>query len=345
MAENSKIEWTDHTFNPWIGCTKVHEGCKHCYAETMMDSRYGNAKWGPGGTRVMTSDSNWRKPLQWNRKAEIQFNSWERIHKDLPGGEQELLQRGFVKPTRPRVFCASLADVFEDWGGSIRVSSRLPVLTNGEHFVGTDGPEIDEWRFATIDDLRKRLFILIDSTPYLDWLLLTKRPENVSDMLFDPDSINGFEFRKNVSLGTSISTKEHYRQVESLKYSRDLFPVLFLSIEPLLGPMDDLPLDEIDWVIVGGESGHEARPMHPDWVRSIRDQCTAAGVPFFFKQWGEHAAIDQLPEGAYDSYQHHMTSMQRDTDIQRVGKKAAGRLLDGVEWNQLPASMKERPEA
>ena len=119
MAENSKIEWTDHTFNPWIGCTKVSDGCKNCYAESLMDKRWGKVKWGPQGQRQRTSDENWKKPFAWDRQAAKQG-------------------------IRYRVFCASLADVFED------------------------NDQVSDWRLD--------LFDMIKVTPNLDWLLLTKRP-------------------------------------------------------------------------------------------------------------------------------------------------------------------------
>ena len=128
MAENSKIEWTDHTFNPWMGCMKVGPGCDGCYAENLMDHRYGRVRWGAGEPRVRTSTANWRKPVQWNR--------------DASGRDGD----------RPFVFCASLADVFDN--------------------------EVDPlWRAD--------LFALIDATPNLVWLLLTKRIGNVMKMVED----------------------------------------------------------------------------------------------------------------------------------------------------------------
>lgn len=246
MGENSKIEWCDHTFNPWEGCTKVSEGCKNCYAEALT-KRFGRTQWGPTALRRRTSDSNWRKPLAWNRKAE---------------------QEG----CRYRVFCASLADVFE-WN-----------------------PQVEEWRFD--------LFIMIDQTPYLDWLLLTKRPEHIMYVL--RSEFNSASFPSNVWLGTSVEN-----QAAADKRVPELLnapaTVRFLSCEPLLGPVDlSQWLHRISWVIVGGESGTQARPMDPDWARSLRDQCQAAGVPFLFKQWGGR------------------------------NKKAAGRELDGRTWDEIP---------
>lgn len=299
MAEYSKIEWTDHTFNPWMGCTKVSDGCKNCYAETLMDKRYGKVKWGPQGTRVRTSAANWRKPLAWNRQAEKEGR-------------------------RYRVFCASLADVFED------------------------RQEVAPWR--------EELFGLIGNTPNLDWLLLTKRPENVNDMVFEmvaPVCL-GWEDFPNIWIGTSVENQEqadkripHLLQIPAA--------VKFLSMEPLLGPVDisiylatgwtEPPYDDIvNWVIVGGESGHHARPMHPDWARSIRDQCVAAGVPFLFKQWGEwlegrEVEAYRLGEFRGDrlTVKQHSVRMQAGTiTLCKVGKHAAGRLLDGCTWDQFP---------
>lgn len=271
MGENSKIEWCHHTFNPWIGCTKVSDGCANCYAEEMMDHRYGRAQWGPGGTRVRTSDTNWKKPLLWDRAA-------------AAAGE------------RHRVFCASLADVFED------------------------RPELETWRYD--------LFFLIEKTPHLDWLLLTKRPENVVE------SINPTMLAlPNVWIGTSVENQEQAdkRIPELLKIPA---AVRFLSMEPLLGPVDlSLRWDRLEfvpgihWVIVGGESGRNARPMHPDWARGLRDQCQAAGVPFLMKQWGEWTPENNTPTRAE----------RHSWGLYRVGKHAAGRSLDGRTWDEFPA--------
>ncbi len=254
MSENSKIEWTDHTFNPWIGCTKVSPGCKHCYAEVLMTRKPRWADtWGPQGTRIRTSETYWKQPLSWNRKAEKEGR-------------------------RYKVFCGSLCDVFE---------------------IKDDQPELYVWR--------GNLFGLIDQTPHLDWLLLTKRPENISHFYDDCH---------NVWLGTSVENQEQAdkRIPELLKVPA---VVRFLSVEPMLGPVDLWRFGDpemgfapkydhrgtydfyralgwppgsteieagINWVIVGGESGPNARPMHPDWPRTIRDQCASAGVPFFMKQ-------------------------------------------------------------
>ena len=300
MAENSKIEWTHHTFNPWMGCTKVAPGCQNCYAEEMMDGRLGKVKWGANGTRVKTSETYWRQPLKWNGEA-------------AAAGK------------RPRVFCASLADVFEDWGGRIldhqgQRLARDTVKGHGylptEMFIGR--------ALATMDDLRRDLFALIDATPNLDWLLLTKRPENILKMwpckndtnddgdchaCTKPNRPHLCKYRQNVWLLTSVSDQKTANQnIPELLKCRAIVPVLGVSAEPLLEPIDfthtlgtllpsehgqhNWPIDGLDWVIVGGESGPNARVCNIDWIRSIRDQCAVADVPVFIKQLGSRPYQD-----------------------------------------------------
>ena len=213
---------------------------------------------------------------------------------------------------RARVFCGSMSDVFED--------------------------------HPTNADARERLWPLIDATPWLDWLLLTKRPENISRML--PAAWLETP-QANVWLGTSVEDQQ--RADERIPHLlRVPAAVRFLSCEPLLGPVNirdfvtdgaghwRTPTKERRWVIAGGESGHGARPMNPNWARSLRQQCEAAGVSFFFKQWGE-----ELPKGQGDHGLDERGLYRRESFISghayyRVGKHAAGRLLDGVEWNELP---------
>lgn len=221
MAENSKIEWTDHTFNPWIGCQKVSPGCDHCYAEAMMDHRYGKVQWGPHGERKLTAPANWRKPLQWAKAA---------------------------NGSRQRVFCASLADVFDN---------KAPA------------------------GARDDLFALIHATPQLDWLLLTKRPENIRKML-PSDWSDGWP---NVWLGTTCEDHEHYGRRWPILFSIPA-KVRFISYEPAIGPLRlPYPYGAVpDWIICGGESGGGARHMAPDWARNLRDDCANAGVAFFMKQ-------------------------------------------------------------
>lgn len=293
--ENTNIEWADHTFNPWVGCTKVSDGCKYCYAENMMSKRFKKVQWGPGGTRIRTK--TWGEPLRWNKQewAECTHCGW-RGHEFIvycPSCGDNSLQ-----PTRARVFCASLADVFED-----KPDQRM---------------EMNNWR--------RNLIELIHITPNLDWLLLTKRPENILGWI--PNKrMTGYTL-SNINFGVSVEDQEQANErvplLVELKTMWEFTGMLFLSCEPLLGMIDlSRWLTQIGWVIVGGESGPNARPAKIEWVRGIRDQCQAAEVPFLFKQWGEYSPIRATPIGF-------------PFEPQRVGKKAAGRVLDGQIWNQFP---------
>lgn len=354
MAENTKIEWTDHTFNPWEGCQKVGPGCDNCYAET-RNARFAGGQavnWGPGAPRRRTTPSNWNKPLKWNKQAELQQAAWDgfkKTHPDLT--DDGLIAKGFIKPRRPRVFCASLADVFDN---------------------------------AVDPQWRADLFGLIMKTPYLDWLLLTKRIGNVKPMLAefahgsDPDlSLLDMMPLPNVWIGATIVNQEEADR-DIPKLLAVPAKVRFLSMEPLLGPVDleaacDLAEAQVckgtwkeladpyicaaalrsgsvamlDWVIVGGESGPGARPMHPTWARFLRDQCQEAGVPFLFKQWGEWMPAEKdgntvkltFPiDGPHGPANPEFHDWPDGACSARVGKKAVGRLLDGRTWDEFPAT-------
>lgn len=269
MAKNSRIEWTDHTFNPWWGCVKVSAACKHCYAEAWA-KRVGSKVWGPKSSRRFFGESHWAEPLRWNRVAET-------------AGE------------RHRVFCASMADVFED------------------------RRDLDPWR--------ARLVKLIEATPHLDWLLLTKRPAEVPAL-----APWGDNWPDNVWLGTTVENpREAERRIPALLSVPA--QVRFLSCEPLLGSLNLSRWltsgGPIHWIIAGGESGPRARPMNPNWARALRDQCIAADVPFHFKQWGNYAPAE---EG------HVVAHVVGGVPLARMEKKAAGRQLDGRTWDGLPAS-------
>lgn len=186
-----------------------------------------------------------------------------------------------------------------------------------------------------LDEPRARLFDTIEKTPMLDWLLLTKRPELIMQLV--PKSWHE-AFPDNVWMGTSVVTSDalterwpHLRKVPAV--------VRFLSMEPLMEAVDireQLASGLLDWVIGGGESGKSARPMHPAWARSLRDQCEAAGVPFLFKQWGEWAPENTPDSAPRDSVQ--ITHVGDDmTEMWRVGKKVAGEKLDGREHKAFPA--------
>jgi protein gp37 len=263
----SNIEWTHFTFNPWWGCTKVSAGCKNCYAET-LDARFKGDHWGDNATRRMFGDKHWNRPLAWNRKAE---------------------QEG----VRYRVFCASMADVFE--------VHPDPVI-NGE-----------------LDSCRYRLWKLIEATPHLDWLLLTKRPENHE--LVPLAWQTGSRRPANVWLGTTAENQEQADIRIPILLEASWAAVRFVSYEPALeairipdwlfthdfvdysdGMIVERTFDGIDWVIAGAESGPGARPMREEWVRRVRNQCDAMAVPFFYKQRLEGGKKISLP--LLDGAQH-----------------------------------------
>lgn len=293
MAETTKISWADATFNPWIGCAKVSRGCAHCYAEELMDKRYGRVEWGPNGTRVRTSASNWKQPLKWDREA-------------------------MAAGVRRRVFCASLADVFED------------------------RPEVVEWR--------EHLFGIIQATPRLDWLLLTKRPENVTAFASEATGwdVASHGMPPNAWIGTSVEDRKNgLPRIDILRTIPSV--VRFLSVEPLVEDLGPLDLTGIGWVIAGGESGSAATPMHPDWPISIRDQCVSAGVPFLFKQWGQWVPTEKpWDQASVNPLRSDETWWNRAGGsgfhgeevwrMRKVGKEAAGAVLDGREWHEFPTA-------
>lgn len=263
MAENTKIQWTARmnshgvwqpglTFNPWIGCSKVSEGCKFCYAENLMDHRYHRVRWGSQGTRSRTK--TWSEPLRCNREA-------ERL------GE------------RRKVFCASLADVFED------------------------RDELIPWR--------EDLFKLIDRCSSLDWLLLTKRPENIASMW--PEGYQ--RLRENVWLGTSIANQGNAETaLDELVACREFSDTLFVSLEPQIDFVDLhrwlSPSPLVDWVIVGGESKQgkeEPRRFDIRWAVDMLYDCQQAGVPCFIKQFGSNAFDGTRKLDLQDSHGGDMT--------------------------------------
>lgn len=270
MAENSAIEWTTHTFNPWRGCTKVSAGCANCYAETLSKRNPAVlGTWGDKGTRIVAAAANWAEVLKWSSAAIAEQNEWR--PGDLP------------QPERPRVFCASLADVFEDWKGPMHAPGKAEVI------LGRDYRASFGQNRLTMHDVRTRLFELIDETPALDWLLLTKRPENVLRMLDEISNGNGYAWNledhmKNVWLGTTVENRAAFERIDVLRSIPAA--VRFLSVEPMLEDLGTLDLTGIHWVIVGGESGHGSRPFQLNWAREIVKQCRAAGVAVFVKQFG-----------------------------------------------------------
>lgn len=251
MGEISKIAWTDATFNPWWGCTKVSPGCDACYAE--RDSiRYGHQVWGHGVPRRYFGDKHWKDPIRWNAKA-------KKARK------------------RMKVFCASMADILDN--------------------------EVDQkWR--------DRLWELIVECDWIDWLLLTKRIGNARSML--PHQWYGIgELPANVWFGISVVNQEEARR-DIPKLLRDLSGTLWLSIEPQLewimldpkwldcqGESEFDVLPTISWIVVGGESGSHSRRFDLQWARAIQKQCKTWNVPFFMKQVGSNAYLDDKPMKGY----------------------------------------------
>lgn len=313
MGSETKIQWCHHTFNPWIGCTKVSEGCAHCYAEHSTRARVlrhqGQETWGKGAMRSRTSAANWKEPLKWNKEARksrwFEDSLWRQWGESSTVGEEdsfriladskdyhaETSSKEFTQAQwdalprhRPRVFCASLADWLDD---------EVPI----------------EW----LADLLE----LIVRTPHLDWLLLTKRPQNwrdrmdaiamecpnASEDLLDlleawTDCIDMPErgaWPENIWIGATAENQKRFDERYS-HLSEIPAKVRFWSMEPLLDSIDFTAVHDartfkhyFDWVITGGESGHGARHCHTDDIRAIVSQCELADVPCFVKQLGSNA--------------------------------------------------------
>ena len=256
MSSTSKIDWTDATWNPCSGCTKMSPGCDNCYAIRNAKRMAGNphpAVQAAYRGLVTGSGSN----LDWNGTV-----------RTLPDRLDAPLH--WRKPRM--VFVNSLSDLFH---------KDVP-----EEFIAQVFATMEQANWHQFQVLTKRSSRLRDLSAALPW----------------PD---------NVWAGVSIENNQYLFRADDLRATGA--KVKFLSLEPLLGPLPDLNLAGIDWVIVGGESGPKARQMKAEWARDIRDQCVAAGVPFFFKQWGCY-----------------------DENGGRVGKKKAGRLLDGRQWDEMP---------
>lgn len=236
MAIKSPIEWTESTWNPLTGCTKISPGCKHCYAERMaLRLRAMGQRNYVNGFSLTLHESALELPLRWKRPQTI--------------------------------FVNSMSDMFHQ---------RVP------------------------QDFIVRAFDVMNRAHWHRFQVLTKRADRLAGLSDE------LKWSENIWMGVSVESEAFAPRIERLRETSAA--IKFLSLEPLLGPLNNLPLDEIDWVIVGGESGPGARPMNPEWVTSIRDQCIRARVPFFFKQWGG------------------------------VHKKRFGRILDGRTWDEMPVT-------
>lgn len=316
-VEDTKIEWARYTFNAWRGCVKDDVDCAHCYAETgSKRSLKVLGQWGTeaeGGRRTVAAESYWDQPLKWDRQAASDLLEWGRH-----------AHAGSPPPERPRVFALSLGDVFEDWNGPMHDIAGQPMLKlpDGTWILDNSADAVRGDLSLTMQDVRVRLFDLIKATPYLDWVLLTKRPQNIRK--FWPISSASWKESglPNLWLGTSVGNQQtaNRRIPELLAAAEGLCRVRFASIEPLLGSLDmsrwlgiykpqeayrlpdaefaRLPWSKssavgprLDWAIVGGESGPKARPCYLEHVKSLVDQFKAAGRPIFVKQLGAAPVI------------------------------------------------------
>lgn len=283
MGDKTGIEWTDATWNPVSGCSKLSQGCKNCYAKTLFPRVYPGRKF----EDVRLHPERLDQPLRWKRPR--------------------------------RIFVNSMSDLFHD-----------------------DVP----------DDFIAKVFGVMFLAKQHTFQVLTKRPQRMQLLLSLWQARDNWTPPPNVQLGVSVEDQatadERIPQLLATPAA-----IHFLSMEPLLefvelrhGPIDPMkcyvPMTNfphsIDWVIVGGESGPNARPMHPAWVRSLRDQCVNTGTPFFFKQWGEWLPESQYAPAPFDAEcaTNRFFVFADKSMAARVGKKLAGRLLDGHEWNEVP---------
>lgn len=394
----TKIEWTKrivddgsgvkknipgYTMNPWIGCTKVSPACRNCYAEEFAN-RYGMARWGPNGTRSITGAGNWQKPRRWAKEA---------------------VQAG----NRPLVFCASLADIAEDWQG-VMVDSHGNLMASKavDIFSHISTLESIPWdgSLAKLDGIKKELKkadkllitmedivfklarLIADTAPGLDWLLLTKRPERLRSLwptfarhwyeqihVHLSDKRPADKYRSmtadhyvpaarfydgggmipNIWIGTTIEEHKYVdRAVELVN-----IPAVrrFVSAEPLVNPLNIHWLlgpppvfntvgnitagdsRSINWLITGGESGTAAKPSKTSWFQELREQAFNAGVPFYFKQWGENAPACQV-SGEDEHTASRFISLPIMGEVQyKMGKHYTGNLLDGEYHREIPSSV------
>lgn len=288
MTDNTKIEWSDATWNPVTGCTKVSAGCDHCYAETFSERFRGTpGHYFEGGFDLQLRPDKLDLPLRW---------------------------------TRPRkVFVNSMSDLFHD---DISADYIIDI-------------------FAVMAMAQQHTF-----------QVLTKRHGRMRSLLSDPgfsremwDRIGIIEHPaipeevwplSNVWLGVSAEDQK-WANIRIPALADTPAAVRFVSAEPLLGPIDFVHIQNdfpaLDWVIVGGESGRGARPMNPVWAQLLRDQCQEAGIAYLFKQWGEWT-----PETGHRYSDFHQFDQDPATRVYRVGKRHAGRMLDGRTWDQYPTA-------
>lgn len=350
MSDKSHIEWTDATWNPTTGCTKVSEGCRHCYIDRTPPFRIKGISFDKGEeigatTGVQLHQDRLKQPLKWARPRRIFVNSLSDLfHDDIP---DEFIARVFgvmdaahrhvyqVLTKRPRRALRLLSDP----------DFRARVRTVAPYFSGqADQPYNDEWPLpnvwlgTSVEDQKAaelRIPLLLETPAAVRFLscepLLgpVELTAGYHDYLGANPSRQAWKVEPAHASGCNCAEASYYGET------------------PTCPIPEQVATSGIDWVIVGGESGPKARPMHPDWARSLRDQCNAAGVPFFFKQWGEWVTEDQSPQditlpssgsvpwAKWDSRTEDLVGDQ--TTVYKVGKKHAGRELDGRTWDEMPA--------
>lgn len=327
MADKSAIEWTDATWtpiraklvatatgNPRLGwhCEHASEGCRHCYAESMNRRLGTGLPFKPGHRRdidIFLDEKMLTAPLRWKRPRKVFVCSMTDIFAAFI--TDEMLDRMFD------VMEAAETDYVN--GQWVRTPTHTyQILTKRSDRMRAYMAARFEKKRAYADAFKKCPTLEMRDSPAARW----------ARQAADPDWYSNLWFGASVEDRNALLTRAgDLRQTPAAKR--------FFSCEPLIDDLGTVLLDGIDWVICGGESGRSARPMHPAWARSLRDQCVAAGVPFFFKQWGEHIA-DPAPGATWKDGSPVPADLEPVT-FKRVGKKAAGRLLDGVEHNGMPA--------
>ncbi len=268
MGDVTGISWCDHTYNAWIGCTKVSEGCKLCYAERDNERFRWTDRWGPQGTRRKTKTAP--DVIKWNKQAWLECGACGVRGPLLTFPNCPACGKPALRPTRQRVFVNSLSDIFED-------RSEL-------------------W------PIRNEFWALSQMCSNLDFLLLTKRPENIIRMA--PRGWKAWRWPDNIWLGVSVENQARAEEriplllhvpanvrwisvepmLEAIDLSDWLCPISYFEIDGEAEP--DIDPSEIDWVVLGGESGPNCRPMQVKWAREVRNECQLSGTPFFMKQLG-----------------------------------------------------------
>ncbi|GAA1436036.1 phage Gp37/Gp68 family protein [Microlunatus lacustris] len=346
MSDKTKIEWTDATWNPVTGCDKVSPGCDHCYAETIA-RRFDGTPAYPNGFKVTLRPERLDQPLRWSRPRRVFVNSMsDLLHADVPDGyiarvwavmalaPQHTFQVLTKRPGRLRSLLSSPAfwHQVSEQGRAHHIGDAHGWLAVGAMLSGQPLPNV--WLGVSAEDQRWadiRIPLLLDT------------PAAVRFVSAEP-LLGPIDFTRH----TIIKPKPPYGPGVWLDSLRG----------HTVGP-DEMGA-QLDWVICGGESGRGARPMHPDWIRSIRDQCAAAGVAFHFKQWGEWRWVQEACDRAYeakhgsdvhpgrpwqsvtiagDIRSNNLLPADNDTVMQRIGKKAAGRELDGRTWDEFPKAV------